>query len=341
MNSLHIAVYANIARNKENSLIHKIYRVLILICFCSCSVNLNKTEYTKRTVGVIAKYKNENRLFTATLFQINENQNNSKEICKIDEMLLERSHSIDGNYKKNDIYHRSTPFSFSNDQRFMIENQGNVKITLIEETDRKISYELFNQHIESGFYFLQFNKMRISPGNYVLVIQSIQNKIEREIRFDSLTKPTSNTSVTYNHKANRDVEISSIHSTENHRLSSQLFKLSKRDESSDFYKKIGISSFLQASQINQNQIDPFENYKKTIPYSPANDFRFQVSKSSKVTISLSSKTNPENSIILLNSFLDKGYYLLIFSKYAIDDGPYTFKCMLDKELFEKEIIILR
>lgn len=308
----------------------------------SCSVNLNKTERNNKTVGVISKYKNENNLFTTTLYQINENQDDTNDICKIDEMLLRRAWSIDGTFDKTDIYHMISPFSFSNDQRFLIESSENVKISLIEEKGEKRFYELFNQHLESGFYFLQFNEMNIASGKYSLIIKTTQNTIERKIEFDSkLSESLKNTSKVDYQKASQNIEISLVYSIENYKLASRLFKLNENTKSSNYYDKISIINFLQAYQINEKLIDPFENYKKSTPYSPTNDLRFRVSKSSKVIISLSPKNDSNNSITLLNIFLNDGYYLLSFSKFKIENGLYNLKCMMDDKLFEKDIILMK
>jgi hypothetical protein len=321
---------------------YKIVLILILSFIFSCSVNLNKTERNNKTVGVISKYKNANNLFTTTLYQINENKNDSNDVCKIDEMLLRRAWSIDGTFEKTDIYHISNPFSFSNDQRFLIESSGNVTISLIKEKDEKKFYEIFNQHLKSGFYFLQFNEINIASGKYSLIIKTTQNTIERKIEFESKSSESlKNISKVDDQKASQNIEISLVYSTENYKLASRLFKLNENTKSSKYYDKISIINFLQAYQINENLIDPFEDYKKSTPYSPTNDLRFRVNKSSKVIISLSPKNDSNNSITLLNIFLDEGYYLLSFSKFIIEDGLYNLQYLMNDKLIEKDIILMK
>lgn len=137
-----------------------------------------------------------------------------------------------------------------------------------------------------------------------------------------------------------EVNVSLILSTENSNLVSQLYKLTNTNQTEN-KTNLSVTSFLQASQIGNDDDDPFEKYKNSVPYSPANDFRFRVKTTSEVIISLSPKKEPKNNIILLNSTLIDGYYLLRFSRFNIEPGLYNLKIVKDNSVYEKEVIYLK
>ncbi|MCD4820271.1 MAG: hypothetical protein K8S23_16435 [Candidatus Cloacimonetes bacterium] len=147
-------------------------------------------------------------------------------------------------------------------------------------------------------------------------------------------------SCSVNSNLKKDINVSSIHSVKNSFFSLNLYKVNENNPSGQ-NANINVVKFLQAYQIDEKEIDPFEKYKNLVPYSPTNDLRFRVIQSSEVIISVVPRNNSNNSITLLNNLLEPGYYLLSFSEFNIKEGLYCLHILMDNSTYEKDIILMK
>jgi hypothetical protein len=139
----------------------------------------------------------------------------------------------------------------------------------------------------------------------------------------------------------KKVNVSLIHSaTKDSNFVYQLYKLNNPNQSEDT-TNLSIVDFLQARHIGNDKEDPFENYKNSVPFSPANDFRFRVKTSSKVVIKLIQQKEPYYELIFLNNILTSGYYLLKFLEFNIDSGVYTLEVQKDDLVINEKVIYLK
>jgi len=133
-------------------------------------------------IGVLSLNSFETTNCSGLIYQINESNTKEKEISLISEMMLFSSYPVDQSQKDEyDYKNTMTPFSPSNDIRFILEDGGYTRISLESDFDPNLSYVLADLSLSKGLYLLHFQKFNIDDGVYNLKLVTGSTIIERKI----------------------------------------------------------------------------------------------------------------------------------------------------------------